>query len=399
MARVLLGFAAALAAPEALFSLHAAGHEVRFFDRDGRRRAPVLSLPGQAAPALIPAPEADAATATEALRAAQRAAPADVVLPLDDASLQLVNVAFGADAAPLGDAPMPRLACAAGAQAAAALDKTVQIEAARAAGLPPPPAWIARTAQELAAALAEVPLPAIVKPALVARLVDGRLRRDAAVYALARCDLDVSALPLPAIVQPLIHGTGEGVFGFATPAGVVAWSGHRRLRMMNPHGSGASACRSRRPAPEETAAVGRLVEGLGWRGPFMVELLRPECGPPLFMELNGRLWGSLALARRGGHEHPAWAVAQALDPAFVPAAPPIPDGLEVRHLGRELLHLMFLLRGPKTDFHRRDWPRLLPALAAVLRPGPGRGFYDHDPSAPRFFLREAAANVIAALRR
>ncbi len=39
------------------------------------------------------------------------------------------------------------------------------------------------------------------------------------------------------------------------------------------------------------------------------------------MELNGRTWGSMALARRRGLDYPAWAVQAALDPEFEPPYP------------------------------------------------------------------------------
>ena len=41
-------------------------------------------------------------------------------------------------------------------------------------------------------------------------------------------------------------------------------------------------------------------------------LLRDGEGTAWFMELNGRAWGSMALARRLGHEYPRWAVQAAL---------------------------------------------------------------------------------------
>ena len=88
--------------------------------------------------------------------------------------------------------------------------------------------------------------------------------------------------------------------------------------MMNPHGSGASACRLNPVEPGLSEAAERMMTGIGWRGPFMIELLRDDAGTAQFMELNGRLWGSTALVRRAGFDYPAWAVAQALDPGFAP---------------------------------------------------------------------------------
>jgi hypothetical protein len=78
----------------------------------------------------------------------------------------------------------------------------------------------------------------------------------------------------------------------------------------------------------------------------MIELLRDQDGLPWFMELNGRAWGSMALARRRGFEYPAWAVRAALSAEFRPAEPAHPPQITARHLGREVVHLgMVLARG------------------------------------------------------
>jgi hypothetical protein len=94
-----------------------------------------------------------------------------------------------------------------------------------------------------------------------------------------------------------------------------------------------------------------------WRGLFMVELLRDPDGKLWFVELNGRPWGSMALARRQGLEYPAWHIELALDEhssAGLAAAPV--GGVVCRNVGRELMHLAFVLRGPRSSA-QRTWPR------------------------------------------
>ena len=126
--------------------------------------------------------------------------------------------------------------------------------------------------------------------------------------------------------------------------------------MMNPAGSGSSCCESEFPSVETQACVERMLESIGWNGLFMIELLRDADGTEWFMELNGRAWGSMALSRAFGLEYPLWAVLDSLD-----ELPELPEtkGLEVRrarHLGRELVHLLLVLRGRR----RRDgmpWPK------------------------------------------
>lgn len=387
MAVVLIGFADALAAPEAVFSLRAAGHDVRAFARRGSR-PPILRWLDLGEAIEIAAPEHDAAQAVQDLGSAFARGGFDLALGLDDVALWLIDRAG------------VKAASATGPALAYALDKAKQIEAAAAAGLHAPPTVLARGPADIPDDLA---YPAIVKPSLAAELDGGALAKGGAFYLERRADAD--AMPVraagqaPFLVQPLIHGVGEGVFGFATAAGPVAWSGHRRLRMMNPHGSGASACEPATPEPELRAAAGRFIRAIDWRGPFMLEMLRDASGTPWFMELNGRLWGSTALARRMGFEYPAWAVAQALDPDFAPDEPPPRPSIEVRHLGRDLLHLAFVARGPKSAFHRKGWPNLLGAIPKVLWPAAPSRFYNYDPAYPTFFLKEAAATVAGILRR
>ena len=390
---ILIGFAEALPGPEVFFSLYDAGYRVSVFTREGANTPLARHLPLEAVHTL-PAPERSIRAASDALAALMsRAGAADLVLPLDDAALWLVNDALPGDA---------RIAGATDPQAAFALDKTQQITEAQAAGLSVPETVVVWDQGDLDQAL---PFPAIAKPALAIAVRAGAIAKDKVHYLPDRAAADRLAAEFtsdmaPLLVQPLLAGTGEGVFGFAGPDGVTHWSGHRRLRMMNPHGSGSSACLSQDPSEDLQAACTRFLDSVGWRGPFMIELLRDPQGVRWFMELNGRMWGSMALARAQGLEYPAWAAAAALDPAFRP--PPVAsseDQLELQHLGRDLLHLLFVLRGPKTDFYKADWPRFGHSLSSVLRaPGPRRRYNAH-PDFPGFVWRDTLHTVLGALRR
>ncbi len=186
-------------------------------------------------------------------------------------------------------------------------------------------------------------------------------------------------------------GVGEGFFGIAHSGKMHACFGHRRLRMMNPAGSGASACVSREPDAEELRAAETLVRLVAWRGPFMVELLRDLSGKEWFMEFNGRFWGSLALARRCGLDMPRLAsdLARGLDPE-VPSK--INSGF-VRHLGRDLIHLLFVLRGPRGDVHAHSWPGRISTFLAVFSPHRLQSFYNYNASQPLFFVKDAAIMV------
>ncbi len=386
---ILIGFADALAAPEVAASLIAAGYSVTSFARRGRKVS-LRKLRGVELIELTP-PEDDLA-ACEAEVAALASAH-DLVMPLDDQAV------FVCDGALAPDVPLagPR-----STQARLALDKRLQLLAAEAAGLAVPP-WRLLTPEVGALEdwnlAPELGLPAVLKPALAAEQRDGRLRRLAPRLvrdAGQARELHKTWGPQTAtIVQRWVAGTGAGVFGIADESGIHNLSAHRRVRMMNPAGSGSSACAST-PVPRELVGpIERMLKDAGWRGLFMIELLR-SAEQWWFMELNGRPWGSMALARRLGYEYPAWSAARALDPqAPTPPAPEraTDEELLCRNLGRELVHLMFVLRGPGS--HPGAWPGRGQTVKELLRGGSNSAWYNLGPGMRKLFLDDALRTVAA----
>jgi hypothetical protein len=369
---VLIGFADALAAIESAWCLADAGYEVHAFARRGTRPALVRNQAVRIVP--VTAPEQDAVCCAAELAGVLRETRAVALLPLDDHAVWLCDRVWQEHAFRNQNASCPTLVAGPlGDSAGLALDKRQQLARARAAGFMVP---------DSRDAAGEPPPgngPWMVKPALAVELRDRRLRRAAGRVAATPGEVrDVAAaIDGPAIVQPLLRGGGEGVFGLATARGVTALSAHRRIRMMNPRGSGSSACRSI-PVPDDVAGpVHEFISASGWRGLFMIELLRDQRGTPWFMELNGRAWGSMALSVGRGLAYPAWAVRAALSPDFVPAEPADPRQLVARHLGREIVHLgAVMTRGgaPRLatlrevlTFRRRDrWYNWRPGQADVF---------------------------------
>ncbi len=126
----------------------------------------------------------------------------------------------------------------------------------------------------------------------------------------------------------------------------------------------------------------------------MTELHRDAEGRAWFVELNGRPWGSMALARRRGPESPAWTVRAALDPCFVPDAAADGPHVVCRHLGMEIAHLAFVLRGPQSKAVE-SWPSLWRSVLAVLTPGRDRASYNWKPSEPRVFAADTWRTIAA----
>jgi len=370
--RVLIGFADALAAIESAWCLADEGYEVHAFARRGSR-PPLARLRCVRVVEVTP-PEEDAPACARELAAIAAGIGAVAALPLDDHAVWLCDRMTSVGAKPVVVGPT-------GGLAVLALNKLEQLQLAGSAGLTVP-----FTAE--AGASAPGAGPWVVKPALAVELRGNRLHRAHGRIAARTQQVSGIAASIggPVMVQPLIDGHGEGVFGVAKDGTAAALSGHRRVRMMNPRGSGSSACRSIPVAADISGPVHDLIARSGWSGLFMVELIRDKAGKPWFMELNGRAWGSMALARYCGYRYAAWAVRAALDPGFAPPQQqfPQPDIL-ARHLGREIVHLGTVLA-------RGGAPRLA-TVRQVLTVRRTDRWYNYRPGEADILLRDAWATI------
>ena len=203
---VLVGFADALAAPEAVGSLLNAGYRVASFSRRGRRVA--LRRMHNVELVDVTAPEVDFEACAREVAAA--ASAHDVVMPLDDPAVLVCDQGLPADALVAG----PR-----GPQARFALDKREQLNGASTAGLAVP-AWT--EIQPDSDMPGDSELPAVLTPALAAEVLDGRLRRPSPrlVSTVTQLhDLHRSwGLATPAIVQRWVPGVGAVSSGSPTMA-------------------------------------------------------------------------------------------------------------------------------------------------------------------------------------
>jgi predicted ATP-grasp superfamily ATP-dependent carboligase len=385
---VLIGFAEALAAPEVSWSLQDAGFAVVAFHRRGGRPA-LRRLRGLVTHPITP-PELDAHRAVSDVQDLARETNAVAVMPLNDSAVWLIDAA--------GEGLSVPVVGPTGDLAQLALDKSRQLEGARRAGYATP----LTLDDSVGDILAEAPYPCVVKPALAVQLSRGRLVSGSARVCADRRELDAALRDLsgvrPLLIQPQIIGCGEGVFGLAGGDGVAGWSAHRRVRMVNPVGSGSSACVSIPVEAEVRDHTVRLLEAGAWRGLFMVELLRDRDGRAWFMELNGRPWGSMALARRQGFEYPAWAVQDALGQVPAISAAPPAGALVCRHVGRELVHLLFVLRGPRSTAGRELWPGRLQTIRDLMTMRRGDRLYNWRRKNLGFFLEDTwqtVAGVVA----
>ncbi len=390
---VLVGFAEALAAPEVVWSLVDDGFQVVAFARRGRASA--LRHSRHVVCHEICPPESDPQRSLSDLRSLLASlgglsnGACRILFPLDDKAVWLCSAL-----------QLERPWLLAGPQDGAAelaLNKHLQFQAAREAGFDVPEALLTSAADEIFRFSAAKSFPVILKSAKSVPTQNGRVVECPKWICANRGELDRAveqwAERVPLLVQKFVTGTGEGVFGVAAADGIRAWSAHRRLRMMNPQGSGSSACVSQ-PVPEDIRSKAkRLIENAGWHGLFMIELLRDHSGKLWFVELNGRPWGSMALSRRQGLEYPAWQVRLAIDQqcSAGTTSSSVP-GVVCRHVGREFMHILFVLKGSKSKA-LTNWPSFWKTMPDILAIHHGDTFYNWRRDDPKVFLADCYYTV------
>jgi hypothetical protein len=385
---VILGFAESFSSPEVAWSLADSGFCVMAFARRGSRAALRVSRYATVFDVTAPEQDADAtirelATELERLLASYDSRAG--LLPLDDAALWICAQMK----------PDPRLIIVGPANPEAALKKDLQISVARDSGFRVPETIVVQSKKGLDSIPFDFPL--IIKPGRAVSFRDGRLvkGRFHICYNVSEFKSAVQGVTddEPFLIQQYISGIGEGLFGLAERDGVSNWSSHRRIRMMNPLGSGASACVSVSAEPDDIAAGARFIERTCWRGPFMLELLRDDEGKTWFMEFNGRVWGSTALARRCGLEYPAWAVLDALDQdRALPHNMQATLGVVCRHAGREVLHGLFVFRGPRSK-NQGKWPPKWETMKQLLRLRKSECWYNWRRDDWRVFTSDIVATI------
>lgn len=383
----LIGFAEALPTPEVCFSLRSAGVRlVCFFRADGPIRFVRLKFVHYVP---VTSPEKNLSRAIEDVQSVAGEHRPRLVGACDDAALlifsSLPNVASHG-ISPLGNS------------FAFAFDKWRQIKAARSYGFATMHTQLINSEADVSQFQTR---PAVLKPRFALDIIEDRLSKGK-TFVLQDKYLSSEARDAiaerPYLIQEFKVGVGEGFFGIGHTGKIIAPFGHRRVRMMNPAGSGASACTSRTPEVAESDAAATLVQKERWSGPFMIEQLRDEAGRGWFMEFNGRFWGSLALARRCGLDLPrlAFEIAEESEPQ-VPVVEPR-RGF-ARHLGRDLMYIIFVLRGPRRGHPSEGWPTRLQSLKSVFSPNRLSAFYNYDASDPLFFVKDAVMTLKNAICR
>ena len=233
---------------------------------------------------------------------------------------------------------------------AIAMDKPRTLQTARELGLHVPRGASVDNAARIPDALAEVPLPVVIKPARSwGEGPAGGVRLNAIVAttdAAARGAIEaVLTTGLPALVQEWLPGAREAISFLYADGQVWARFAQRTTRAVPPLG-GSSVARESIPLPADIAGdAERLVRELELAGYSEVEFRRDAAGRAALMEINPRLSASVELAVRAGVPFPRllydWAAGERLQ-----ACADYRSGVRMRWLGGDVAWLKKVLGTP-----------------------------------------------------
>lgn len=251
-----------------------------------------------------------------------------------------------------------------------ALSKFIATRSATLAGIETPDTFFLRAPGESEYA----PLPAEVKfPCLLkwdnCEDEEGVYHKGSNRKIADRAELDAVLAELRAfscgvIAQNLVPGHGVGAFFLRHNGRIILRFAHRRLHEV-PWTGGVSSCCESSSDVEVLDAGERLLEAIDYEGVAMVEFRVEKDRPPAFIEINGRLWGSLGLALAAGADFPRAMVECHLRGTTRVKQPDLNRRVRWREPALEMEYLHSLWEHP-VDSMARESPRLGGSLR-VLR--------------------------------
>jgi predicted ATP-grasp superfamily ATP-dependent carboligase len=262
-----------------------------------------------------------------------------------------------------------------------ASDKFKTVELARSLGIPVPRTELVSSIDQLDG-LTDLTFPLVVKDRYSIRWtsqggVAGTVRYAYNREELARIVKERLQVVQDVLLQKFIHGTGLGVAGFVIPDQLRAPFAWERIREINPCGSASSARRSVALQDNLLNYSEKILLALGFRGLAMVEFKRePLTGRPVFMEVNGRPWGSMQLSIFSGVNYPNFLVRSYFEKDLPPKHIDYKAGITCRWLVGDLEHLRNVMAG-----RPQGWPGTFPgrfstALKLALPWYPGLRYED-----------------------
>jgi predicted ATP-grasp superfamily ATP-dependent carboligase len=182
------------------------------------------------------------------------------------------------------------------------LRKTVLAREAQLAGLDSPTTIACLDIAQAHRAAESVGFPLLLKPRrTIFHTETGIMQRPA---TLIRDHDELTArVPdygTPCLMQRRERGVVVSFAGVITEGALEAWVFSRYRRTWPAQAGPVSFSVTAEPPPKLIGTVRRLLCGLGWQGPFELELIERAPGEFCAIDFNPRLYGSLALGARAG---------------------------------------------------------------------------------------------------
>ena len=281
--------------------------------------------------------------------------PFDLVIPVVDAALiPLLPIIDTIRRYCVFAAPTPQ-------QFELAHNKAETIRLARQLGVDTPQTTVITQLSQISSISWPKGFPIILKPAL-----GGRVRRGHN-YGEAEQKLEQMLRHGPVLVQEFCPGRGIGIDVLSEDGIICAAFQHERVH--EPPEGGVSSYRKSIPLSHDLlATVRRMCASLQWTGPAMFEFkIDPVSGRTVLMEINGRLWGSLALSVAAGVDFP-----KLIYDRLVRRAPVEVFSYRIpcfsRNTLRDFFWLLDNLKTPSNNPHllKVKWPALLKEFRNIL---------------------------------
>jgi predicted ATP-grasp superfamily ATP-dependent carboligase len=262
-----------------------------------------------------------------------------------------------------------------------AFNKEETVRLAASLGVAVPKTTVISNAEQAFEAGQTTTFPAVLKPrSSVETRPDGALRTTGRPRYVRNADdlvatfREMKGICSHVLVQDFVEGEGAGYFALMRHGELRAEFAHRRIRDVHPTGSGSALRVSIEPDPKVKEHSLAILRALHWQGAAMVEFRQVPGGPPVFMEVNGRLWNSLPLACYAGADFPVW-LAQMAETGDIETVNHFKTGVLCRWLLGDCRHLAEVWRGAPAGYPK-PYPGRFSTLRAVMTPVPGT-FHDN----------------------
>jgi predicted ATP-grasp superfamily ATP-dependent carboligase len=236
----------------------------------------------------------------------------DMLIPANDPALALISQ---------HDACLRKLlhlACPPPQVVRRVLDKSLTLEIARKAGIYTPSTYRVSSPAELEVLFGQLLFPLVAKPYHKGEAMDFKVRYFP-TYELLYQELAADDnLRSKLLLQEFAPGDGVGIEVLMDHGEPVAIFQHRRLKEVPASGGVAAVAIAEPLEPMLVDQALALLRALEWEGVAMVEFRYDRARHhSSLMEVNGRYWGTLALAVQAGVDFPwyEWQIAHGEKPA------------------------------------------------------------------------------------